>query len=197
MGTQLKRSTTYHPQTDDQTEVVNRGIETYLRCFTMQAPTHWAKWLAWAEFSYNTNFHVATNMTPFDIVYGRPPPAVLPYVADSATVSEVDTQLRDRDVMLVTLKANLLKAQQRMTATANAKRRDVQFAVDDWVYVKLRPYRHTSLFRHSHPKLAPRFIDPYQIVARVGAVAYCVALPPSSNIHPVFHVSVLRPALGP
>lgn len=121
MGTQLKRSTAYHPQIDGQTEVVNRGIETYLRCFTMQTPSQWAMWLAWAEFSYNIAVHAASNMTPFEVIYGRPPSAVLPYIVALATVDEVDTQLRDCDAMLELLKANLLKAQQRMTTTANAK----------------------------------------------------------------------------
>lgn len=83
MGTQLKLNTTYHPQTDGQTEVVNRGIETYLRCFAMTTPTRWAQWLDWAEFSYNTSFHVSANMTPFEAIYGRPPPTVLPYSPNS------------------------------------------------------------------------------------------------------------------
>lgn len=57
-GTTLKRNTSYHPQTDAQTENVNKGLETYLRCFVGSKPREWSKWLMWAEYSYNTSPHL-------------------------------------------------------------------------------------------------------------------------------------------
>ena len=64
-GTKLKLSSSYHPQTDGQTEVVNRCVEQYLRCFVHQWPRKWCSYLPWAEYWYNTTYHISTGMTPF------------------------------------------------------------------------------------------------------------------------------------
>lgn len=73
-GVDLRYSTAYHPQTDWQTEVTNKTLETYLRCMTAEAPHTWSKWLPLAEWWYNTTFHSSIKSTPFEIVYGQPPP---------------------------------------------------------------------------------------------------------------------------
>ncbi|KAK0583355.1 hypothetical protein LWI29_036098 [Acer saccharum] len=67
-GTELLLSSSYHPQTDGQTEVVNRTLEQYLRCFTCDQPKKWMDWLPWAEYSYNTTTHSSTQTTPFKAV---------------------------------------------------------------------------------------------------------------------------------
>ncbi|KAL0553979.1 hypothetical protein IC582_007884 [Cucumis melo] len=68
--TKLHRSTSYHPQSDGQTEAVNKGLETYLRCFCNERPKVWVEWLPWVEYWYNTTFQRALGVSPFQVVYG-------------------------------------------------------------------------------------------------------------------------------
>lgn len=71
-GTQLKYNSAYHPQTDGQTKILNRCLESYLRCFAFEQPKGWSKWLYWAEYWYMTCFECSIGKTPFEAVYGRP-----------------------------------------------------------------------------------------------------------------------------
>jgi len=135
-------------------------------------------------------------MTPFEAVYGRPPPIFSRFVLDNTSNPTVSGSLRQRDETLAVLKSNLLQAQDRMKFQADKGRREVIFDIGDWVYVRLRPYRQLSVRLQRHSKLSRRFFWPFQIIQRIGDVAYKLDLPPSSRIHPVFHVSVLRKCIG-
>jgi hypothetical protein len=75
-GTKLRMSTAYHPQTDGQTEIVNKALQQYLRCFVHNEPTKWGDYLHWAEWHYNTAVHTSTGLSPFQVVYGRAPPTL-------------------------------------------------------------------------------------------------------------------------
>ncbi|KAA0037013.1 peroxidase 64 [Cucumis melo var. makuwa] len=92
------KSTAYHPQTDRQTEMVNRGLEIYLRCFCSERPKEWILWLPWAEYWYNTTYQKALGKSPFQVVYGRKPPALLSYGERRTSNSSIDEQLKERDV---------------------------------------------------------------------------------------------------
>lgn len=86
-GTELKHSSTYHPQTDGQSEITNKGLEGYLRCFCSHKPKDWPRWLSLAEFWFNTTWKSATNTTPYEIVYGRRPPTLLSYIPRNISAS--------------------------------------------------------------------------------------------------------------
>lgn len=108
-GTKLRYSSAYHPQMDGQSEAVNKCLETYLRCFTRSKPKQWPKWLTWAEYWYNTNYHGAIQMTPFEALYGRDPPTLL-RGGNESTVMEVHTLMDERNHMLDELKFQLERA---------------------------------------------------------------------------------------
>jgi len=110
-GTKLKFSSAYHPQTDGQTEVVNRGVETYLRCVTGEKPKHWPSGLSWAKFWFNSNYNSSSKLTPFRALYGIDPPQLLKGTTIPSAVKEVNRLTQDRDSLLDQLRTNLLKAQ--------------------------------------------------------------------------------------
>ena len=195
-GTTLQMSTAYHPQSDGQTEVVNRCLETYLRCFITDQPKGWALWLPWAEYWFNTTYHESTGTTPFEAVYGCRPPLIVRSVPGEVRVKGVQRELLDRDEALKQLKNHLLRAQGRMKAQADKHRTNISFEVGEMVFLKLKPHRQNSMVAKICPKLSARYYGPFQIMERIGEVAYHLKLPPSSRIHLVFHVSLLKKAVG-
>lgn len=176
-GCKIKQSSAYHPQSDGQTERVNRSLETYLRCFCGAKAKDWVRWLPWAEYWYNTTWKAPTGMTPFEIVYGRPPPTLIHYIPGTAKAQQVEEDLIDRDRTLIILKDNLLRAQERMKFFADRKRTERSFEVGDQVLLKLQPYRQTSIRGSMSQKLGPRYYGPYPVTAKIGSMAYQLQLP--------------------
>lgn len=196
-GTKLRMSMSYHPETDGQTEVLNRTLEQYLRSFVHEKPSQWYNFLSLAEWSYNTSIHSSIGITPFEVVYGKSPPSIPQYLLGTSQIEAVDSILSSRHAMLELLKQRLTKAQNAMKIQADHKRRDISYAVGDWVYVKLRPYRQTSVATASYTKLSKRFYGPFQITKKIGQVSYQLQLPETAKIHPVFHCSLLKQHQGP
>lgn len=141
-GTTLGMSSSYHPQLDGQSEVVNKCSELYLRCFTSQNPRTWSKMLPWVKFWYNTSFHTSIGMTSFKAMYGRDPPTLIIYDLHPSDPPLLQALLSDIDTFFTLLKANLLRAQQVMKKFADARRRFVEYDIGDMVLVKLQPVDH-------------------------------------------------------
>lgn len=175
---------------------MNQCLETYMLCSVHSCPRNWCKWLFLAEYWYNTTFHSALGRTPFEVIYGTLPREFGVTQVDQCTVPDLETWLKEREIMMDLLQQQLKNAQDRMKRQADKKRTDKEFAVGDWVYLKPQPFIQSSVARRPFQKLAFRYYGPYQVTARVGKVAYRLALPKASQIHPVVHISQLKQAVG-
>jgi hypothetical protein len=102
-----------------------------------------------------------------------------------------------RALMHSLVQQHLLRAQTRMKHQADKRRSEHTFSVGDWDYLKLHPYVQSSLAHRSNQKLAFKYFGPFWVLARIGSVAYKLELPPTSSVHPVFHVSQLKQSVGP
>lgn len=156
-------------------------------------PKKWYKFLHLAEYWHNSTVHSTTQLTPFQALYGRPPPKIPDYVTGSSSITSLEEPLQARHLVLQQLKENLTKSRKQMEVQANKKRRDHTFNVGDLVLLRLQPYRQSTVQRRSSQKLAKRFFGPFRVLECIGSVAYKLDLPPDSKIHPVVHISLLRP----
>ena len=129
-------------------------------------------------------------------MYGFPPPTI-PSFTPTDTSNVVQYEHSTREEILRKLHYNLAKAQKSMKHWANAYLRELQFIIGDWVYIRLRPHRQTSVTGQTSGKLQKRFFGPFQITNKIRAVAYELALPLEAKIHNIFHVYLLRPHKGP
>lgn len=133
-GTQLKMSTSYHPQTDGQTERVNQCLEAYLRCFVHACPQKWKDWLALAEFWYNTSYHSSLEKTPFEILYGQQPRHLGTDVVESCAIPDLNTLLAERKIMVQLLQQQLTRVQQSQKHQADKNMTERSFEVGELVF---------------------------------------------------------------
>lgn len=165
-------SSSYHPQTDGQTERLNQCLETFLRCSVSACPRQWSKWLSVAEFWYNTNFHSASGRSPFEVLYGYPPRHFGITDVSAFYSAELEQWLTERNLLNDCIKHHLHRAQQRMKSQAYKNGTEREFQVGDQVYLRLQPYVQSSVAPRSNMKLCYKYYGPFPILQKVGAVAY-------------------------
>jgi ribosomal protein L21E len=190
-------SSSYHPQTDGQTEHVNQCLETYLRCLVQACPNKWSQWLSLAEYWYNTTYHSALGTSPFEVLYDHPPKHFGIVPEDASSVTDLQEWLNERSAMITSIQQTLLRAQQRMKHQADKHRVEREFNVGDWVYLKLQPYVQQSVQRRANHKLSFKYFGPYLVLQRVGKAAYKLQLPDLAHIHLVVYISQLKQAIAP
>ena len=199
LGTNLKMSTSHHPQTDGQTERANRTIEDMLRAFVSPYQQNWDEYLIAAEFAYNNTVQASTGFTPFYLNNGRHPHTPLSLALPESLPSPKDNNPAANSLIgkfqssLARAKDALYRAQERQRKYANQSRRDAEFKVGDHVLLSTQ---HLSLNvrEGSTPKLCPKYIGPFPIIQVLSPVAYWLKLPASMKCHDVFHISLLKPA---
>ena len=192
MGTKLQFSTAFHPQTDGQTERTIQTLEDMIRACVMDFGGSWDDHLPLVEFSYNNSYHSSIQMAPYEALYGRKCRSPL-YWEDLGENRILGPDLLEATKAKVRLIQERVKAaQSRQKAYADHRRRELEFEKGDYVFLRISPMK--GVFRFGkRGKLNPRYIGPFEVLERVGRVAYRLALPPHlSHVHPVFHVSMLR-----
>ncbi|KAL0562068.1 hypothetical protein IC582_002518 [Cucumis melo] len=192
MGTRLDFSTAFHPQTDGQTERLNQVLEDMLRACALEFPGSWDSHLHLMEFAYNNSYQATIGMAPFEALYGRccRSPVCWGEVGEQRLMGPELVQSTNEAIQKI--RSRMHTAQSRQKSYADVRRKDLEFEIGDKVFLKVAPMKGVLRFER-RGKLSPRFVGPFEILERIGPVAYRLALPPSlSTVHDVFHVSMLR-----
>jgi transposase InsO family protein len=184
-----RMSTAFHPQTDGQTEVLNRIVEGYLRAFTSLEQMNWAKLLPTAAFAYNNSMNHTLRMSPFKALYGYDPEFHVD-IADDVPEREIPAakeRIRKLHELRQGLRDQLNAARQRQIEYYN--KRHTPKTLKRGSLVKLS----TRNLKLRDKKLQPRFIGPFRITEVIGSQAYRLALPEQySRLHDVFPIQLLE-----
>ncbi|XP_071912309.1 uncharacterized protein [Coffea arabica] len=195
LGTKLKFSTAYHPQTDGQSERTIQTLENMLRSCILDFGGKWSQYMALVEFAYNNSYHASIQMAPYEALYGRRCRSPIHWdevgekkILDSTVIPWME-EAREK---VKVIRERLQTAQSRQKSYADTRRKDLEFEVGDRVFLRVKPAK-GGVVSKKGKKLKPRYIGPFEILKRIGKVAYQLQLPSSmAKIHNVFHVSMLK-----
>jgi transposase InsO family protein len=196
LGTKLLFSTTCHPQTDGQTEVVNRTLSTMLRAVLDKNLRRWEDCLPHIEFAYNHATHSSTKMCPFQIVYGYIPRAPIDlFSLDAAEAPHLDAVAHVEQMIDLHAQThqNIAAANVKHQVAGSKGRKHVTFAPGDMVWLHLRKDRFPNLRRS---KLMPRAAGPFKVLTKINDNAYILDLPAEFGVSTSFNVADLRPYAG-
>jgi translation initiation factor IF-1 len=186
-------STTCHPQTDGQTEVINHILSTMLWAVLKTNLKLWEECLPHIEFAYNRSVHSTMKVSPFQVVYGFnqcAPIDLLPLTHLEMTCFDASQRSEFILKMHETTKLNIEKMNEKYHIAANKGRKEVKLEPGDLVWLHLRKERYPEL-RNS--KLMSRVVDPFKILAKINDNAYKLELSPEFGVSPSFNISDLRP----
>ena len=159
-----------------------------LRACILDFQGSWSKYLPLIEFAYNNSYQATIGMAPYEALYGRKCRSPIHWHETG------EQKFMEPDFVAATTQAvkqireKMKAAQDRQKSYADTRRRPLEFEIGDHVFLKVAPMKGVMRFGRKG-KLHPRFIGPYEILERIGNVAYRLALPPEmSGVHNVFHV---------
>ncbi|GJZ72078.1 putative reverse transcriptase domain-containing protein [Tanacetum coccineum] len=192
LGTSLDISTDYHPEIDGQSERTIQTLEDMLRACVIDFGNGWVKHFPLVEFSYNNSYHASIKAAPFEALYGRKCRSPVCW----AEVGEVQLTgpeiVQETTEKVIQIKQRIQAARDRQKSYADLKRKPMEFQVGDRVMLKVSPWKGVVRFG-KRGKLNPRYVGPFKVLAKVGAVAYKLELPQElSRVHSTFHVSNLK-----
>ena len=188
LGIQPRLSTVYHPQTDGQTERINRDLQQYLRIFTSEKQDEWVSWLPLAQFSYNTKKQLSTEKSLFEVTRSYQPKMGFEQKATKAPAAEELT--RQMEETLEQTKENIEEAKTRIKCQADKHRSKApDYEIGDKVWLSTENLKLTQASK----KLTKRWLGPYDITKRIGDNALKLRLPRSMKIHPVINISRVKP----
>ncbi|MCO5607072.1 hypothetical protein L7F22_061264 [Adiantum nelumboides] len=199
MGTTLKFSSFFHPQTDGQSEEANSTVLDMLKCYVSEHKATWEHNLPLVEYAYNNTVHT-TGKVPFEIVEGGK--KVPPILQTKDKIFEADKYVQNTDEAHKKIKLALEKTQSKQKKVDDRHRRELVFSLGDWVLLPLTSTFEKARLRKMEgkerlfPKLGMRYYGPFQVCDKISDVAYRLKFPEGWKIHNAFHVSLLRPFVG-